>query len=89
MNNNNVEYESNGSRKKISIGKTTPYWRDIITDLQNSATWKVYLTIAIHFIFSEDVNEEVVLHSKSNAIECIIRQMILLANFLNHLVRDN
>ena len=43
--------------------------RDIIINLQKSDTWKVSLTIAVNFISSEDVDEVLVMHSKSNNIE--------------------
>ena len=43
--------------------------RDIIINLQNSGTWKIQLTIAINFVFSKYVDEECVMHSKSDNIE--------------------
>ena len=43
--------------------------RDILSNLQKSDTWKIQLTIAINFIYSEDVDEEHVMHSKSENIE--------------------
>ena len=43
--------------------------RSIITDLQNSDTWKIQLTIAINFISSKDVEEERVMHSRSDNIK--------------------
>ena len=48
-----------------------PYLRDIIINLQKFDTWKIQLTIAINFISSQDVDEELVLHSKSDNIEFI------------------
>ena len=42
--------------------------RNIITDLQISDTWKIQLAIAINFISSEDVEEERVMHSRSNNV---------------------
>ena len=42
---------------------------NIMTDLQNSDTWKFQLTIAINFISSKDTEEECVVHSKSNNIK--------------------
>ena len=44
--------------------------RDIIIDLQESDTWKIQLTIAINFISSKDVAEELVMHSDSGNIKC-------------------
>ena len=60
-NNNYIEYERNGHKNRNSsldeyINKTIPYLRNIITDLQNSDTWKIQLTIAINFISSRDVD---------------------------------
>ena len=46
--------------------------RNIIIDLQNSDTWKIQLTIAINFISSKDVEEERVMHSRSNNITFIL-----------------
>ena len=43
--------------------------RNIIIDLQNSDTWEIQLTIAINFITSKDVDEERIMHSRSNNIE--------------------
>ena len=43
--------------------------RDIIIDLQNCDTWKIHLTIAISFISSTDVDEECLMHAKSDNVE--------------------
>ena len=43
--------------------------RKIITDLQNSYTSNIQLTIAINFISSKDVEEECVMHSNSGNIK--------------------
>ena len=43
--------------------------RVIIINLQKCDTRKIQLTIAINFISSKDVDEERVMHSKSNNIE--------------------
>ena len=43
--------------------------RNILTDFQNSDTLKIQLTIAINFISSKDVEEERVMHSRSNNIK--------------------
>ena len=71
-NNNYIEYESSGNRNKnLSIkeylDKIKPYLRDIIINLQKSDTWKTQLTTAI--ISSKNVDEERVMHWKSNNIE--------------------
>ena len=59
-----MEYESNGDRNKNlslkeHLDKIKPYLRDIIIDLQKPGQWKVQLTIAINFISSKDVDEDV------------------------------
>ena len=42
---------------------------DILINLQKSNTWKNQGTIATNFISSKDVDEERVIHLKSNNIE--------------------
>ena len=59
-----MEYESNGDRNKNlplkeHLDKIKLYLRDIIIDLQKPGQWKVQLTIAINFISSKDVDEDV------------------------------
>ena len=73
-NNNHIKYESNGDRSKNLLleeyfTKIKPYLRNIIIDLQESDTCKIQLTIAIKFIFSKDVEEECIMHSKSSNTE--------------------
>ena len=70
-NNNYIEYEINGDRNKnLSIeeylDKIRSYLRDIIIDLEESDTGKIQLTMAINFIFSRDIDEKRVMHSKSD-----------------------
>ena len=43
--------------------------KDILNNFKTSDTWKIQLTIAINFISSHNINEEHVLHSKSDSIE--------------------
>ena len=74
MNNDYIEYESNSDRNKnVSVQEylnvIKPYLKDMIIDLQISDTWKIQLTIAINFISSKDVDEQCVIHSKSENIE--------------------
>ena len=74
MNNDYIEYESNSDRNKnVSVKQylnvIKPYLKDMIIDLQISDTWKIQLTIAINFISSKDVDEQCVIHSKSENIE--------------------
>ena len=74
LNNNYIEYESNGYKNRnLSLeeylNKIEPYLRSIIIDLQNSDTWKIQLTIAINFIFSKDAEEERLMHSDSYNIK--------------------
>ena len=40
--------------------------KDIVTDLQESDTWKIQLTIAINFISSKHAEEERAMHLTSN-----------------------
>ena len=74
MNNDYIEYESNSDRNKnVSVKEylnvIKPYLKDMIIDLQISDTWKIQLTIAINFMSSKDVDEQCVIHSKSENIE--------------------
>ena len=39
---------------------------DIIINLHKCDTWEIQLTIAIKFISSKDVDEEYVMHSRTN-----------------------
>ena len=70
MLNINVEY------KKLSIeeylNKLRPCSRDTINNLKKSDTWKILLTIAINFTSSNDIDEEHVMHSKSDNTEIMI-----------------
>ena len=56
-------------RQKNTLNKIKPYQRDVITDLQESDTWKIQLTIAINFIFSKNVEEDRAMHSKRGKIK--------------------
>ena len=74
MNDNYNEYETSSDRnKKLSVkkylDKIKPYLRDIIINLEKSDTWKIQLAIAINFNSSKDVDEEHIMHSKSNNIK--------------------
>ena len=71
-----MEYESSGERINILsvkeyFCKMKPNLRDIIINVRKSDTWKIQLTIANNFISSKDVDEERVIHSKSDNIEFI------------------
>ena len=73
-NNSYIEYESSDDRNtnlsvKEYLDKIKPYLKDIIITLQKSEAWKIQLTTEISFISSEDVDEERVMHSKSDNIE--------------------
>ena len=55
MNKNYIKHEGSGDRNKnLSVKqyfcKVKSYLRDMIINLQKSATWKIQLTIAINFI---------------------------------------
>ena len=42
------------------------FLRDMIINLQKFNTWKIHLTITINFMFSKNIYEEHVMHSKSD-----------------------
>ena len=74
LNNNYIEYESNGDKNSnVSLdqylNKIKPFLKDIRVDLQSSNTWKIQLTIPINFIFSKNTEEERVIHSTSDNIK--------------------
>ena len=74
LNNNYIEYESNGDKNSnLSLdqylNKIKPFLKDIRVDLQSSNTWKIQLTIPINFIFSKNTEEERVIHSTSDNIK--------------------
>ena len=48
------------------------YLRDTIISLQKSDAWKIQLTIAISFIFSKSVDEEHLMHLKSDKIKFML-----------------
>ena len=50
----------------LPLNKIETYLKNIITNFQNSDTWKFQLTIAINFISSKDTEEERVMHSGSD-----------------------
>ena len=64
---------SDDKKRDLSLGgdlnNIKPYVRNIITDLQNSDTWKIQLKIAINFISSKDSEEERIMHSRSDNIQ--------------------
>ena len=72
-NNNYMEHENNGDKKKLSLdeylNKIETYLKNIIINLQNSDAWKIQLTIAINFISSKDTEEERVMHLNSDDIK--------------------
>ena len=90
-----IECESNSDRNenlsvKEYLNKIKRYLRDMIIDLQKSDTWKVQLAIAIAFVSSKNIDEEHVMHSKSNNIEFMtsIMQIMLLMKFSSHFFQD-
>ena len=73
-NNNYIKYESNGDKNRnlsldVYLKKIESYLKNIIIDIRNSDTWKIYLTIATNFISSKDTKEEGVMHSSSDNIK--------------------
>ena len=89
-----IEYESNNdSNKDLTLkeylDKLKSYLRDVIIDLQNSDTWKIHLIIASSFIPSKDVNEEHLMHAKSENVELMSYNVnLLMKNSLSHFVQD-
>ena len=69
--NNYIEYESNGERNKtLSIKEyhIKPYLKDI-NNLKKSDSWKIQFKRAIIVISSGDIEEECIMHSKSDNIK--------------------
>ena len=71
-NNNHIEYKRNGDKNNNlspdeCLDKMKPYLMNMITNLQNSDTLEIQLTIAINFISSKDAEKEFAMHS-NNAI---------------------
>ena len=54
---------------KEYLNEIKPYLKDIKINRQKSDTWKNQLTLVINFVSSKDVDEEGVMHSKSDNIE--------------------
>ena len=76
-NNSYIKFESSANKNKnLSVkeylDKIKLYMRDTIINLQKSDSWKVQLTIEINVISSKDVDEEPVMHSKSDNIEFML-----------------
>ena len=70
--NNFIEYESTDDKNKTVeeyLNKISPYLKNIINNLKTYDAWKIQLTISNNFISSLDIDEERVMHSKSNNIE--------------------
>ena len=70
----NDGYESKRERSKILSVKEylveiKPYLKYIINNLKKSDVQKIHLTIAINFIYSQNTDEERVMHSKSDKKE--------------------
>ena len=65
-----MKYERFDGRNKSPsvkeyLDKIKPFLRDII-NLQKFNTWKIHLAITINFMFSKNIYEEHVMHSKSD-----------------------
>ena len=72
--NDDIGYDSNGDTNKtlpISkyLKKIRPYLQDIKVNLKKPDTWKIQLAIVINFMSSKDIDEECLIHSKSDNIE--------------------
>ena len=62
LNNNYIEYESNGDKDKVLsvreyLDMIRQYLSDIINDHKTQGEWKVQLTMEINSIFSKDFND--------------------------------
>ena len=57
------------------LSKIRSYLKDIINNLKKSDTWKIQLPIANNFISFIDNDEECVMHSKSDNIKIMMKQM--------------
>ena len=71
------ELKSNSDRNKTLsvekyLNKIRPYLKNIINNLEISATWKIQLTIANNFILSIADDEERLMHSKNDNIEIMM-----------------
>ena len=89
--NDYIKYESNTDRNKnVSVKEylnvVKLYLKDMITNLQITDTWKIQLTIAINIISSEDIDEQCVMHSKSENIKVMPYDNAyeVLTKFLSH-----
>ena len=73
-NKNYIKNESNGDRhKNLSLdgylNKIETYFRNIITNIWNSDTWKTQLKIALNFVSLKDNEEKSVMHLNSDNIK--------------------
>ena len=76
-----IENGGNGDRNKTLLMKgyldeIKPYLKDLINNLRKSETWKTQLTISCNFISSKDIDEEYVIHLKSDNIEILTHDKI-------------
>ena len=76
MSKNYIECESKGDKNKTlyieSLNKIRPYLKDTINYLKKFETWQVQLTIAINFVSSKGIDEELLIHWESDSIEIMI-----------------
>ena len=73
-NKNYIKNEGNGDRNKSLsldgyLNKIENYFRNIITNIWNSDTWKIQLTIALNFVSLKDNEEKSVMHLNSDNIK--------------------
>ena len=62
-------YRNRNLSIKEYLDKIKPYLKDIIKDIQISDTWKIKLTIVIHFISFKDIDKQHVMHLESHNTE--------------------
>ena len=73
-NKNYIKNEGNGDRNKSLsldgyLNKIENYFRNIITNIWNSDTWKIQLTIALNFVSLKDNEEKSVMQLNSDNIK--------------------
>ena len=66
-----IEYDSNGGRNKTLsveeyLNQIRSNLKDELNDIKKSDTLKIQLAIAVNFISSKDIDEEDVIHAKSD-----------------------
>ena len=71
---NYIEYESNRDKDKNLfidgyLDMIIPYLNDLINNHRTESEWKVQLTMTINFISLKNLNENRIMHTRSDNIE--------------------